>query len=297
MPATVIKCHGGKGYLARRIIDLMPPHTRYLEAYAGGLSVLMAKDPFAYSADGCAEWVCDTNGDLIAFWQCMASPVLFEQFKRVAEALPVSEGLFHASREALKRWVGGENAAPSVVARAIAFFVTARQSRQGLGVSYLTPTSRTRRGMNEHVSAWLTAVDGLPEVFARMRRVEVKQSKALDVLRELDGPDLVAYFDPPYLPSTRSSDGEYGIHEMNPSDYLEMLQVLSKMQGRFILSGYASELYGRFAEEHGWHRVTFELPNNASGAKMKERKTECLWMNYEPPPRPELASTVEPTSA
>ena len=37
-----LKTHGGKRYLAERLVALMPPHTHYVEPFAGGLSVLFA---------------------------------------------------------------------------------------------------------------------------------------------------------------------------------------------------------------------------------------------------------------
>ena len=40
-----LKWHGGKHYLADRIISLIPPHTHYVEPYAGGLSVLSLSLP------------------------------------------------------------------------------------------------------------------------------------------------------------------------------------------------------------------------------------------------------------
>lgn len=40
-----LKWHGGKSYLADWIISLMPKHLHYVEPYAGGLAVLLAKDP------------------------------------------------------------------------------------------------------------------------------------------------------------------------------------------------------------------------------------------------------------
>ena len=40
-----VKWHGGKHYLAKRIVARMPSHTHYVEPYAGSLAVLLAKDP------------------------------------------------------------------------------------------------------------------------------------------------------------------------------------------------------------------------------------------------------------
>jgi DNA adenine methylase len=36
-----LKWWGGKHYLAKKIIDLMPRHLHFVEPYAGGLAVLL----------------------------------------------------------------------------------------------------------------------------------------------------------------------------------------------------------------------------------------------------------------
>jgi DNA adenine methylase len=60
-----VKWHGGKAYLARRIIGLLPDHRVYVEPYAGGLSVLLNK-PHAQ-----LEVANDLNADLIGFYRVM----------------------------------------------------------------------------------------------------------------------------------------------------------------------------------------------------------------------------------
>jgi len=55
-PNLPLKCHGGKSYLADWIINLMPKHLHYVEPYAGGLAVLLAKNPF----DERHQW-CDIH--------------------------------------------------------------------------------------------------------------------------------------------------------------------------------------------------------------------------------------------
>ena len=47
LKATTLKAPfgwvGGKSQLAKSIVELMPPHKRYIEVFGGGLSVLYAK--------------------------------------------------------------------------------------------------------------------------------------------------------------------------------------------------------------------------------------------------------------
>ncbi len=40
-----VKWHGGKRYLASRIVNFFPKHRIYLEAFGGGASVLLNKEP------------------------------------------------------------------------------------------------------------------------------------------------------------------------------------------------------------------------------------------------------------
>lgn len=271
MPKSPLKYHGGKSYLAAKFVELFPPHTRYCEPFFGGGSVLFARD-----GNGVAEFVNDLNYHLTNFWNVLQNDVLFEDFKRIIDATPFSSFEFSTAKLDEELNPQGEHL---LAMRAACFFVRNRQSRQGLGKDFATPTKRLRRGMNENVSAWLSAVDGLPEVHARLRRVEIRNQPAIEFIRELDLPDALFYCDPPYLHETRVSTGEYR-HEMTASEHKELLNCLNNIKGKFVLSGYRSVMYDNHADEHGWNRVDFEIDNKASGKKKKEVKVECVWMNY-----------------
>lgn len=271
-----IKRHGGKSYLAQRIIALMPPHTRFCEAFFGGGAVLLQKP-----CEGIAEFANDLNHNLAHFWHVLREPKAFPDFYRRIQCTPLSEAEFDAAHERLaSRFVEAGIFPRLPEDAAVDFFIVNRQSRQALGRDFVTPTSRLRRGMNEQVSAWLSAVDGLPEFHARLRRVEIRCQPAVDFIRELDSPDTCFYCDPPYLAETRSSTGEYGEHEMTPKQHEELLGCLLAIEGKFLLSGYRNELYDSWAKTNDWRRVDFEIPNQASGKKEKEIKTECVWKNY-----------------
>jgi DNA adenine methylase len=270
-----LKWHGGKSYLASRIVALFPEHTHYVEPYFGGGSVLLSRNP-----EGVSEVVNDLNGGLTNFWKVLRDEGDFERFRRLVEATPFNESDFVESEVML------EFPPADKVMWAWAFFVACRQSLAGRMDSF-APLSRTRtrRGMNEQASAWLTAVEWLPAVHARLKRVVILNHDAIDVIRQQDGPSTLFYLDPPYLHETRVSKDTYE-HEMSPEQHVALLTALTELKGKFILSGYRSATYDAFADAWGWKRVDFDLANNAAGGATKRRMTECLWMNYESHARP-----------
>jgi DNA adenine methylase len=267
-----LKVHGGKnafnGKLARWIISLMPPHTHYVEPYAGGLAVLLHKNP-----EGTSEVVSDLNRDLMTFWRVLQNKDTFEDFRRIVEAVPFSEIEWDEATAALDRPDGDR------VQRAVWFFVHCRQSLAGRMEEFASISkNRTRRGRNEQASAWQTAVAGLPLVHARLMRVAILDGPALDVIHSQGGPETTQYLDSPYLPETRGAPGVYGKYEMSEADHIELLSVLRSCKSKILLSGYPSELYDRNLP--GWTRKTFPIPNNSAHGKRKELKTECVWCNF-----------------
>ena len=140
--------------------------------------------------------------------------------------------------------------------------------------------ARIRRGMNEQVSAWLTAVEGLPAVHARLKRVVILKGNAIDVIQQHDSKTTLTYCDPPYLHATRIGTSEYGEHEMTDAQHAELLNTLMDIDGKFMLSGYRSGLYDRYAAENNWVRHDFDIANHAASGANKRRATECVWCNF-----------------
>jgi DNA adenine methylase len=263
-----LKWHGGKNYLARKIVELMPSHIHYVEPYAGGLAVLLAKNP-----EGFSEVVNDLNGNLCNFWNVLRDTTLFESFLRMTHATPFSEQVWLDCYEALQGNTEGTS-----VERAFWFFVTCRQSLAGR-MDTFAPLSktRTRRNMNEQASAWLNAVQGLPLVHSRLKRVAVLNKPALDVLAQEDGTRTLFYCDPPYLHETRTDRDTYQ-HEMSEEEHQNLLTTLLAVKGKVILSGYHSTLYDTSLRKWNFH--DFELPNNAASGGKKRRMIEAVWCNF-----------------
>lgn len=264
-----LKWHGGKHYLASRIVSLMPTNvSQYIEPFGGSLAVLLERTP-----DNCAEIVNDLSGELMNFWRVLQNQNTYPQFERRVQCIPFSEQAFYDAHT---------TNAIGHIDRAVNFFVRCRQSRAGCFKDFATMTrSRTRRGMNEQASAWLGAVARLPEVHARLMRVAILCRPAINVIREQDCAEAFFYLDPPYVEETRTSVGQYS-HEMSIDEHAVLLSQLSRLQGKFILSGYRCTLYDRASDAYNWYRIDIDMPNNAAGGDEKRRMTESLWLNYNP---------------
>jgi len=278
-----IKWHGGKHYLAEWIISLMPPHLHYVEPFFGGGSVLLTRDPaldwmltpegsLPSFLKGCSEVVNDVNRELTNFWQVLRDPELYPQFRQVLELTPFSQIEWEESESRLQ--------STDPVEAAAAFFIRARMCRQGIAKSFATLSrNRTRRRMNEQVSSYLTAVEGLQEVHQRLRNVVILNDDACTVIKKQDGYNTLFYCDPPYVHETRATVNAYEF-EMDLEHHQRLLETLAQVAGKFMLSGYRCSLYDEFAEKHGWRREDKLIDNKASRAKVKEKKCECLWMNF-----------------
>jgi DNA adenine methylase len=284
-PTPPLKWHGGKHYVARYVLDLMPPHLHYVEPYFGSGQVLFARDPAdrklwwpgltsdGRKADGVIEVINDRNRDLMNFYAVLKDPQGFERLRHLLELTRHTEAEWESSRDLL----ASEEADP--VRRAAALFTCCRQSLSGRMKAY-APVVRTRLrgGREDGVNGWWGAVEGLWEVHCRLRDVRDLCRDAVDVILKEDTPATLFYCDPPYLHETRTAKKVYGPHEMTDADHRKLLDVLRGCKGRVILSGYASQLYDTALA--GWNRKEIPLPNNAAGGKKKRRMTEVLWANF-----------------
>jgi DNA adenine methylase len=273
-----LKWHGGKHYLAEKIVAKMPARCNnpnnpdindsgwlhYCEPYFGGGSVLLVNDP-----TGISEVVNDIHRRLTNFWSVLQGEDSFSRFARVLSAMPFSEAEWR---------LASESNAADPVEDAVRFFVHCRQSLAGR-MNGFAPLSRrrTRRGMNEQASAWLNAVAGLADVHSRLQRVSILSRDALDVIRQQDGNRTLFYLDPPYLGETRTADDVYSF-EMCVKQHETLLETILECKGRVMLSGYRSELYDRRLGH--WMRHEFTLPNQAAGGKQKRRMVEVVWCNF-----------------
>lgn len=69
--------------------------------------------------------------------------------------------------------------------------------------------------------------------------------------------------------------GHYGGYTLDAFE--QLLQLLTTVKGKFMLSSYPMSILSSYAEKTGWKMIELDLPRAAGGG----RKIEILTVNYE----------------
>jgi len=258
--------YGGKFSHPDFLLPLIPPDaTHFCDVFGGSAAVLLNVAPYP------VETYNDLDSELVNF---------FETLRTQASGLTRAIGLTPFSREELMRACTPEPGL-SKLERARRFYIRARQTRTGLAQTssagrWAHCVLTSRAGMAGAVSRWLGSVEGLPEIAQRLQRVQIEHAPATEVIVRYDTPDTVFYADPPYVHSARGDAAAYGL-EMTDEDHEALAQVLNRVRGRVVLSGYRTGLYDRLYRT--WRRVDAEERNCHS---VRRPRRESAWLNFGP---------------
>jgi len=114
------------------------------------------------------------------------------------------------------------------------------------------------------------------ELAMRLQNCQIECADALYVIQSRDSQKSFFYCDPPYY---NSDCGHYDGY--TEDDYEKLLILLSKIQGRFLLSSYPSAVLEKYIKIQKWQKrsITQKVSIDTSGRKQK-LKLEMLVANY-----------------
>lgn len=254
--------YGGKQKLASVILQLIPEHTLYNEPFAGGAAILFAKEPSTI------EVLNDTNKELVNFYK-----VVQQDYVSLEKKIRIT--LHSRSQHKDASVIYNSPHLFCDLDRAWAVWVLASQSFASIidgswGYDKTNKNTTTQKIINKGVN--------FDENYAiRLQNVQIECADALYIIKSRDSVQAFHYCDPPYF---NSDCGHYGGYtEQNMKNLLELL---SGIEGKFLLSSYPSDLLKGFSKRFKWHTKTIEsrvsVNKGSGGGKMK---TEVLTANYE----------------
>ena len=246
--------YGGKQRIAEKIVATFPEHGHYIEPFAGGLSILLAKPRSKH------ETVNDLDRRLMTFW-------------RVLRDNP--DALYRAcfftpwSRAELSDSIDSDTSDEIEAARQVWVQLTQGRGARltNTGWRFVTdPNSPT--SMSTYRDGYVSRLMPASE---RLYGVTLECRDAFDVIATYSKSGSLFYVDPPYLAETRAGTG-YGVEMEAAGDHERLAEVLNVTPANVCLSGYDSPLYERLYPD--WNRVEIKARANSGS------RTEVLWMNY-----------------
>ena len=210
MAIPIIPWLGGKRRLADILIPRFPPHTCYVEVFAGGAALYMLRPP----AD--VEVINDVNGELTNLYRVIKHH--FEEFYRQLKYSLSSRDIF--------KWT--QDTPPETltdVQRAARFFYLQQHCFGGKVDGQTWGTATTAPPMN-----LLRLEETLSAAHIRLASTYIENRDWAKCIEVYDRPHTFFYMDPPYL-ETAGYGVPFGIEQ-----YEKMADLMRTIKGKAILS-------------------------------------------------------------
>jgi DNA adenine methylase len=255
---TPITYYGGKQSLAKHILPLIPEHKCYTEAFAGGAAIFFAKSPAEI------EVINDVNGNLVNFYRVLKTN--FDSLKKKIETT-----LHSREQHEFAGMIYDQSQFFNSVERAWAVWVLSKMSfASKLDGSW--GYDKKRNGMPKKLTNAKEAFT--IELAHRLEHTQIECTDALRIIKSRDTMHTFHFIDPPYV---GSDCGHYSGYTL--MDFQNLLELLSEIEGKFILTMFPHEILSEFIEANSWRVV--EVDRHISASKVKRRKqTELIVMNF-----------------
>lgn len=260
--------YGGKTRYASTIVDLMPQHKRYVEAFGGGASVLLNKPQSSI------EIYNDADENLVNFFRVLRNRE--EELREWLKSCPYARA---EHEKWASQFYGGDVPTDlGPVARAGRWFSLRHTQYGGITKArsgFSTPYRRNEaRSMRKNIER----LDAVRERFAD---VVIECDDYLALMKRYDGERTFWYFDPPYVGNEHEYLGEF--------EHQDLVAALADLDGDWMVS------YRELPDGLRDLAATvedFEATDRADGVK---KATEQLVMNYDPKDRTSLTDASQRT--
>jgi DNA adenine methylase len=235
---------GGKRKMLKYILPLIPLHKTYLEPFAGGLAVFLAKERAR------VEVINDLNREIANFYRY----VHFHFDSLIAEL----EWYLH-SRENFELIL--KNCGLTELQRAARWYLLKVSSFSGFSDSYARDKNSFRGFSKER------HLPMIAELHERLEGVYIENKDWEEVFKFFDGEETFIYLDPPYC------TGDSGIYDaFSGFDMQRLRNRLDRAKGKWILSCDDSEICREIFADFDFISIPIKY---SAGTNTTERKQKA----------------------
>ena len=261
---VVIPYYAGKFRLSTQLVPMLASHERYIEVFAGGLSMFFRKNKAKYSV------INDIDSDIVNLYTCVITQL--EKLIDTLYWLPKSRALFNDAKSAVHSTKDIE--IPDV-ARAAQYFYCIRNAFNKIPYGTFSKTSTWNTSeIIENLKYSRTFFDNttIENLDFRKLVVDYKPKKG----------DMW-YLDPPYIIATERGDyymADFGVEEHE--DMRECVDYIDRAGANFMISYDDREVIRDMYS----HYNIYEIETQYAGRNEDDVKyfTELVITNYETEP-------------
>ncbi|SKC62714.1 DNA adenine methylase [Maledivibacter halophilus] len=242
---------GGKSRLRKKIIELIPEHTCYVEPFFGAGWVYFGKDPSK------VEVINDIDKELINLFK-----IIKYHEQEVSRLLQYEI----CSRDLFNEYMQQDSENLTDIQRAIRFIYILSQSFASKGNHF-------GYGTTSRPKPQIFTTDHLKNIKSRLRNTYIENLSFQEIFRRYDRKHTFFFCDPPYLETTGYKN------PFTEEHHQELNSILSNIEGKFLLTindhPKIREWYKDFniAET----RVGYSVSRESKGRK---KYSELIIMNY-----------------
>jgi DNA adenine methylase len=266
---TPITYYGGKQRIAGEIISMFPDHKLYCEPFFGGGAVFFQK------LKSRIEVINDQDNNLINFYSCVQNR--FSELQELVRQTLHSETMYYYAKDIWKSRIETND-----IERAWAIWLITNGSFAGSmhgGWKWCNGTS----GGQSATMIMNKRNEFSEQLHRRLESVQISCRDALKVIQDRDGKDTLFYLDPPYPGCNQQHYFGY-----THKDLFDLLQLLTTIKGKFILSNYWCQTLRYHILKYGWKyreiEVSMRITNLGRGENRKkdiQKRTEILVYKYD----------------
>jgi DNA adenine methylase len=256
---------GGKHLILNKLLKLIPSHKIYVEPFGGSGKLLLNKIPAQH------EVYNDADIRIANLFYVVAHR--FEEFNEKVNRLVYARAIYD------KIFKEADNVKElGDVDRAVSFYFRIKSTF----ASKITSKSFAYSFTDSQASRYFNGLRELPYIHERLKNVLTLNNDYDIILSEyVNNKDVFIYSDPPYFNAEHYYNAKFSLE-----DHKKMLGLLKQAQCKWLLSGYANDLYDE--ELKDFYRL--EIPSvkpsygiteaNKNTTNKRPEALEILWSNY-----------------
>lgn len=237
---------GGKFRIAKKIVELIPPHITYVEPFIGGGSVFLKQQSEK-------EIINDKDRDIYHIWI---------DIKAIGNR--INEMAFICNRKTFKTLLASKPS--NKFERLFRNLYISTFSFSGNRIGFVGEKEcRTRKNPGTNLRKMGAAYKD------RLKNVKIFNKDYRTIIKKFDGTDTFFYFDPPY----ETLSGDWGFTPIKPDD---IYKAVKDIKGKFILSYENSDNIKKLFKGNKYRISSINTLYQLSGVRQKI--TELLIMNF-----------------